>query len=277
MQVTSSVGYPPLMKLLPSDAVERATAILNEKKREEIVLDGFKLVREHVTNFISQRDNVTTHMDDILLTDAVSAGLSVFQLTLVSSEPFISVRKVVAEMHHPFNKVELISFNSISKGKGDFKAGLRFTNEPTLRGGYMEIYNIDPAIRAVLVQLLSVKQCPNLMGQVGLYAMVNPPIVVEPSYTLFEREKLAIFSNRKIVADKIVKFLNSIPGFYQPKLEAGFVVFPKITIPEKAVTLAVNAGTFPDVFYSLELLEATGIYVEVGSGYGLPSNQSHIK
>lgn len=31
MQVTSSVGYPPLMKLLPSDAVERATAILNEK------------------------------------------------------------------------------------------------------------------------------------------------------------------------------------------------------------------------------------------------------
>ncbi|OXA54255.1 putative alanine aminotransferase, mitochondrial [Folsomia candida] len=80
----------------------------------------------------------------------------VYQLTLLSSEPFISLRKVVAEMNYPFNKVELISFNSISKG---------FTNEPNLRGGYMEIFNVDLAIRAVLVQLLSVKQCPNLMGQ----------------------------------------------------------------------------------------------------------------
>lgn len=42
-----------------------------------------------------------------------------------------------------------------------------FTNEPALRGGYMEILNIDRSIRDILVQLLSVQQCPNIMGQVS--------------------------------------------------------------------------------------------------------------
>ena len=44
--------------------------------------------------------------------------------------------------------------------------------------------------------------------------------------------------------------------------------FPQITLPPKAIAAAEAAGKVPDTFYALALLEATGIVVVPGSGFG---------
>lgn len=44
--------------------------------------------------------------------------------------------------------------------------------------------------------------------------------------------------------------------------------FPRIKLPQSALTAAKHAGKSPDVFYCLKLLEATGISTVPGSGFG---------
>lgn len=59
----------------------------------------------------------------------------VYQNNIYTDVPFISFRKVLAEMGSPYsNNVELISLHSTSKG---------LLGECGLRGGYMETVNID--------------------------------------------------------------------------------------------------------------------------------------
>lgn len=54
-------------------------------------------------------------------------------------------------------------------------------------------------------------------------------------------------------------------------------LFPTITIPPKAVAAAKAAGQAPDAFYSLRLLEATGICVVPGSGFGQAPGTWHFR
>lgn len=54
-------------------------------------------------------------------------------------------------------------------------------------------------------------------------------------------------------------------------------LFPTITIPEKAVPAAEAAGMQPDAFYALRLLEATGICVVPGSGFGQKPGTWHFR
>lgn len=45
-------------------------------------------------------------------------------------------------------------------------------------------------------------------------------------------------------------------------------LFPRIHLPEKAIKAAEAAKTAPDAFYARRLLNATGIVVVPGSGFG---------
>lgn len=54
-------------------------------------------------------------------------------------------------------------------------------------------------------------------------------------------------------------------------------LFPTITIPTKAIEAAKAAKQEPDAFYSLRLLEATGICVVPGSGFGQAPNTWHFR
>ena len=54
-------------------------------------------------------------------------------------------------------------------------------------------------------------------------------------------------------------------------------VFPRIDMPEKAVKAAKAAGQEPDVFYAFKLLEATGICVIPGSGFGQRPGTYHFR
>ena len=74
---------------------------------------------------------------------------------------FESFKKIAGLMKAAGNeaaeKLEMVSFHSVSKG---------FLGECGLRGGYFELYNIDPEVKAALYKLASVTLCSNTLGQV---------------------------------------------------------------------------------------------------------------
>jgi hypothetical protein len=47
---------------------------------------------------------------------------------------------------------------------------------------YLEVANMSPDVMDQLYKLLSVSLCSNLIGQISLEAMVNPPREGDPSY-----------------------------------------------------------------------------------------------
>lgn len=81
--------------------------------------------------------------------------------------PFISFRKVLAEMGDPYkDNVELISLHSVSKG---------LQGECGLRGGYFEAHNFDKYANDMLYKLKSIELCSNTIGQIAAQLMVDPP------------------------------------------------------------------------------------------------------
>ena len=54
-------------------------------------------------------------------------------------------------------------------------------------------------------------------------------------------------------------------------------LFPTIDLPKKAIKAAEEKGKKPDDFYCLALLDATGICVVPGSGFGQKPGKSRFK
>jgi len=54
-------------------------------------------------------------------------------------------------------------------------------------------------------------------------------------------------------------------------------LFPTITVPAKAVAKAKEQGRGADEFYCLRLLEATGVCVVPGSGFGQKEGTLHFR
>lgn len=50
--------------------------------------------------------------------------------------------------------------------------------------------------------------------------------------------------------------------------DGAMYVFPSVKLPQKAIEEAKKLGKQPDTLYVLELLEATGVCVVPGSGFG---------
>lgn len=61
---------------------------------------------------------------------------------------------------------------------------------------------------------------------------------------------------------------NNLEGVTCNKAEGAMYLFPRIALPQKAIKAAEAANTAPDAFYCRELLNATGIVVVPGSGFG---------
>jgi alanine transaminase len=54
-------------------------------------------------------------------------------------------------------------------------------------------------------------------------------------------------------------------------------LFPTITLSDKAVEAAKKEGRQPDEFYAFRLLDATGVCVVAGSGFGQKENTLHFR
>lgn len=54
-------------------------------------------------------------------------------------------------------------------------------------------------------------------------------------------------------------------------------LFPSITLPPKAIEAAKAAGRKPDEYYALRLLDATGVCIVPGSGFGQKEGTQHFR
>ncbi|KAF8509173.1 alanine aminotransferase [Hysterangium stoloniferum] len=182
-----------------------------------------------------------------------------------TDQPFVSFKKMISSLK---SHATLVSFHSISKG---------VMGECGLRGGYFEITNISPEINALIYKMRSITICPPLSGQIGLDCLVRPPKVGEPSHKLWKSESDAIHtalaSRTRIMAER----LNALEGVSCVHSPGALYLFPRIVIPPKAIEAAQKVGKEPDVLYSLELLDQTGICTVPGSGFGQKQGEFHFR
>ncbi|PWN47258.1 putative alt1-alanine aminotransferase [Violaceomyces palustris] len=199
----------------------------------------------------------------VLLADEVYQA-NIFQ---PETRPFHSFRKVLKDFSKSQNaeeasmadEVELISFHSISKG---------VSGECGRRGGYFELCNISPEVEAEIYKLASISLCPSLQGQIGVDMLVKPPKKGEPSYPLYKAETEAIHKTLLQRSEKMAERLDKLKGVSVDPAQGALYLFPRLELGSKAVAEAEKRGKKVDNFYCLEMLDATGICVVPGSGFG---------
>jgi aspartate/methionine/tyrosine aminotransferase len=189
----------------------------------------------------------------------------VYQTNVYAATPFTSFKAVVSELKSP---VSLVSFHSVSKG---------FLGECGQRGGFFELVNVHADMKEQLVKLASVSLCSNTSGQIMTGLMVNPPKEGQASHALYAQERDAILASLKRRAKLVATELNTCTGVRCNEVEGALYAFPRITLPARLVSESSKLGKAPDVVYALELLEATGICVVPGSGFGQKEGTWHFR
>ncbi|GAB0095957.1 alanine aminotransferase 1 [Sergentomyia squamirostris] len=181
---------------------------------------------------------------------------------------FHSFKKVLTEMGEPYSKMEMASFMSVSKG---------YMGECGIRGGYAEILNMHPDVKAMLLKAISAQLCSSTIGQAAIDCVVNPPQPGEPSYDLFIKEKNNVLQSLKRRAEMVTTSFNSFEGFSCNPVMGAMYAFPQFKLPPKAIEAAKKVGQKPDVFYAFQLLERTGICIVPGSGFGQKEGTYHFR
>lgn len=172
---------------------------------------------------------------------------------------FHSFKRVLIEMGPPYSEVVLASLMSASHG---------YVAESGLRGGYVEIVNMDPDVYKIYLRSLCLTQWPSVLGQVALDCVVYPPREDEPSFKEFSEEKKKIIDSHKRKAKFFMEAIKDLEGISCNPVEGAFYVFPKITLSSKACQAAQHDKKVPDLFYAYQLLENTGVCVLPGSCFG---------
>jgi len=185
------------------------------------------------------------------------------------STPFVSARRVIHEMGEPYaSGVELVSFHTVSKGS---------LGECGLRGGYFEMHNIAQGSVDEIYKIASINLSPNVVGQVMMSLMINPPPHGSAARAGLEAEKAAILASLRKRAHMMTDGFNSLEGVTCNFTEGAMYSFPRLRLPAKALAAAKAAGKAPDVFYCLALVEETGISTVPGSGFGQEEGTYHLR
>ncbi|KAF8809410.1 transaminase [Phlegmacium glaucopus] len=191
----------------------------------------------------------------------------VYQINLhrPDTHTFTSFKKVVGKKQ---SLIPLVSFHSISKG---------VSGECGRRGGYFECTNFSEDVLALIYKMVSVGLCPPLGGQIGVDSMVRPPKPGQESYELWKKETDTIHAALASRTHTMAARLNALPGVSCVDSPGALYLYPQITLSKKAREAAREAGKEPDAFYSLALLDETGICVVPGSGFGQKEGEWHYR
>lgn len=185
---------------------------------------------------------------------------------------FHSFKGVLRRMQqeHPgkYDKVQLASLHSVSKG---------MVGECGHRGGYFELVGIDPEVEANIYKFVSIMLCAPVIGQCMVELMVNPPRRGDPSFELYDKEYTGIFNGLQERATALHKAFSQMEGVHCAEPQGSMYLFPTITLPQKAIDAAKADGRTADEFYALQLLNATGICVIPGSGFGQVEGTLHFR
>merc|ERR1719300_627408 len=107
--------------------------------------------------------------------------------------------------------------------------------------------------------------------------VVNPPRESDPSYSSWKTQVDGVLASLAERAKLVADTLNSIEGITCNTVQGAMYAFPQIHLPEKAIAAAKEAGMPADVFYAFQLLEAKGICIIPGSGFGQQPGTFHFR
>ncbi|RYP04952.1 hypothetical protein DL765_010000 [Monosporascus sp. GIB2] len=185
---------------------------------------------------------------------------------------FHSFRQVLLELQREdpakFGDVELASLHSISKG---------MVGECGHRGGYFELVGFDKAVEEQIYKFVSITLCAPVIGQCLVELMVNPPRPGDPSHELYEREYGAIFRGLRERATALYEAFKEMEGVECGEPQGSMYLFPAIRLPARALEAAAREGRSPDEFYCMRLLDATGVCLVPGSGFGQKEGTLHFR
>ncbi|KAI5866165.1 PLP-dependent transferase [Durotheca rogersii] len=167
-----------------------------------------------------------------------------------------------------FDAVELASLHSVSKG---------MVGECGHRGGYFDLLGFAPEVEEQIYKFVSITLCAPVIGQCLVELMVNPPRPGEPSFELYDREYSAIFGNLRSRAYALYEAFKEMEGVECGEPQGSMYLFPTIHVPPRATEAARAEGRTPDEFYCIRLLEATGVCVVPGSGFGQVEGTLHFR
>ncbi|KAJ9472965.1 Alanine aminotransferase 2 [Diplonema papillatum] len=185
--------------------------------------------------------------------------------TYAKGSEFVSFKSIVAAK---YPEQPLASFHSISKG---------VIGECGKRGGYMELHGIDPGVHDCIYKLSSISLCPNVNGQILTDLMMTPPAKGDESYEDFIKETTGLKASLARRAEALEKGLNSIPSISTRPIAGAMYAFPSLALPEAFVEECRAKGVEPDFEWCMRLLEATGIVVVPGSGFGQKPGTYHFR
>ncbi|XP_029988592.1 alanine aminotransferase 2-like [Sphaeramia orbicularis] len=181
---------------------------------------------------------------------------------------FISYKKVLSEMDEEYSDtVELISFNSLSNGS---------LSEGGLRGGYMEMINMDPVVGKYLKNIQGASSSP-VLGQLALEVMVNPPRPGDASYETYTQEISLTYTTVSQNAQRACEVLNSLTGMSCQPAMGGVFLYPRLNLPPQMIDEAKVLGVEADVLYCQMLLEEEGVCLGAGSENRPHDNNYHIR
>ncbi|XP_074591047.1 alanine aminotransferase 2-like [Curcuma longa] len=106
---------------------------------------------------------------------------------------------------------------------------------------------------------------------------MNPLKVGDESYESFNAEKSGILSSLAQRAKALEDAFNSLEAVTCNKAEGAMYLFPRLHLPSKAIEAAKAVNAAPNAFYACRLLDATGIIVVLGSGFGQVPGTYHIR
>ncbi|KAI1872363.1 hypothetical protein JX265_001381 [Neoarthrinium moseri] len=207
----------------------------------------------------AQQEQLVIMADEVYQTNVFKGSFHSFREILL---------KLQKEAPGKFEGVELASLHSISKG---------MVGECGHRGGYFELINFDAEVEAQIYKFVSITLCAPVIGQCLVELMVNPPKAGEPSFELYDREYSAIFNGLKERAFALYEAFKDMEGVECGEPQGSMYLFPTIRVPAKAAAAAEKEGRGADDFYCMRMLEATGVCVVPGSGFGQKEGSLHFR
>jgi alanine transaminase len=204
---------------------------------------------------LCEEENVLLIADEVYQTNVYS-----------DAKPFHSFKKIVSQLESP---IELVSLHSVSKG---------MIGECGHRGGYFELHNFDKKVQEQIYKLASINLCPPISGQIVVDLMVKPPNPETESGKQFEKEFHQIYEDLKSRAFSLKEAFAKMQGVECQSPEGAMYLFPQLVdIPKKAIDAAKDAGKEVDEFYCMKMLEAVGVCVIPGSGFGQKDGTFHYR
>lgn len=133
----------------------------------------------------------------------------------------------------------------------------------------------------MVVKWQSISLCSNTTGQVMTDLKINPPSerMGESAETIdrYHTEKDNLFSSLKRRAKLCSNELNSMDNIQCNEVEGSMYAFPSLQLMDKFCAEAKEMGVAPDFLYCQKVLEATGLAIVPGSGFGQKEGTHHFR